>query len=305
MKRQTLSPICAALVSLGVATLSTLSIAAEPTPSEPAEQAAPAEAVQPEVDKAAVDKALERRDKIVSEASAAIAETKKALVALEDDKTDEALAALEEATGKLELILARDPDLGLAPVDVSLVTYDLLADPETVKKLIVEAEEYLENGKIQKARPLVARLASEMVLQSTNIPLVTYPDAIKAVAPLIDEGKTEEAKAALQAALNTLVVTTDDVVPLPKVRAEHLLNEAEKLAEKKERTEEESKRLTELLSETRTQLKLGEVLGYGTKQSFRAMHKQLDEIEDKISGGEGGKGWFDKIEQQLSHVFSS
>ena len=36
-----------------------------------------------------------------------------------------------------------------------------------------------------------------------QIPLATYPAAIKAVAPLIDAGHMEEAKAALEAALNT------------------------------------------------------------------------------------------------------
>jgi hypothetical protein len=64
---------------------------------------------------------------------------------------------------------------------------------------------------IQKARPLVANLGSEIQFRTTSIPLATYPDAIKAVTSLIDEGKLDEAKAALQTALNALVMTTDEV----------------------------------------------------------------------------------------------
>lgn len=158
----------------------------------------------------------------------------------------------------------------------------------------------MKDGEIQKARPLVAKLASEIVLRTTNIPLATYPDAIKAVAPLIDEGKIEEAKSALQAALNTLVVTTDEVIPLPILRAEYLLGEAEALAENEERTPKDNERLADLLEGARKQLKMAELLGYGTKESFQAMYEQLDKIEKKTIGGKGGKRWFDKIKQQIS-----
>ena len=75
---------------------------------------------------------------------------------------------------------------------------------------------------MQKARLLVANLASEIVFQTTNVPLATYPNAIKAITPLIDESKLVEAKSGLQAALNTLVVRTEMVIPLPKLRAEQL-----------------------------------------------------------------------------------
>ena len=69
---------------------------------------------------------------------------------------------------------------------------------------------------MQQARALLSGLASESELQVTNLPLATYPAAIKAVAPLIDAGKKDEAKAALQLALNTLVVERF-ITPLPTV----------------------------------------------------------------------------------------
>jgi hypothetical protein len=48
---------------------------------------------------------------------------------------------------------------------------------------------------------------------------------------------------------------------------------------------------------------MAEVLGYGTQESFQPMYEQLDTIEDKTAGGRGGKGWFDRIKQQVTELF--
>lgn len=301
MRNLKLKTLSVALLSLGL--IASVPVFAQKTalPSAPQTQSKATESVQPQVDKKAAKKAAEKRKKITAEAVAAIDETMKALKLLDEKKTEEALAALERATGKLDLILARDPSLDLAPVDVEVVTYDLLADLDTIKAVIKQAKDYLEDGEIQKARPLVANLASEIVFRTTSIPLATYPDAIKAVAPLIDEGKLDEAKAALQAALNTLV-TTDDVIPLPALRATHLLKNAEALAENEKRTDKDNETLSKQLEEARKQLKMAELLGYGDKKSFKSMYEQLDQIEKKTAGGKSGKGWFDKIKQHLSDL---
>lgn len=152
------------------------------------------------------------------------------------------------------------------------------------------------------ARPLVANLASEVVFRTTSVPLATYPDAIKAITPLIDAGKTEEAKAGLRAALNTLVVT-EEAVPLPILRAEQLLDNAEALAENEQRTAGDNETLKDLLAAARSQLQMAELLGYGTEESFQPMYDQLDLIEDRTAGGKGGKGWFDRIKHQVSELF--
>jgi len=270
-------------------------------PTEAQAQSEATESIQPQVDANASDQAAEKRKKITSDAVAAVNETKKALKLLDEKKIDEALAALERATGKLELILVRAPELALAPVDVVVNTYDLLASLDTVKAVIHEVENYLEDGEVQKARSLLGNLASEIVISTTNIPLATYPEAIKAITPLIDAGKIDEAKLGLQAALNTLVIT-DKVIPLPVTRAEKLLKKAEELAESKQRTDKDNESLAKQLDEARKQLKMAELLGYGDKKAFKPMYEQLDAIEKKSVGGKGGKGWFDKLKQQLSDL---
>lgn len=294
---------CAALLSLGLIVSSPALTAVSSLPDEPQAQSPATQSVQADVDDKAADKADEKRKQILADAATAIDETKKALQALEDNDTKAALDALELATGKLELILVRDPALALAPVDVRVESYDILASTDTVKAVIHDAENYLEDGEVQKARRLVDKLASEVVFKTTSIPLATYPNAIKAITPLIDAGRIEEAREGLQAALNTLVVTTDDVIPLPVLRAEQLLEKAEALVENEERTVKDNETLADLLVAARSQLEMAELLGYGTKKSFQPMYEQLDIIEEKTAGGKGGKGWFDRIRQQVSQLF--
>jgi hypothetical protein len=114
---------------------------------------------------------------------------------------------------------------------------------------------------------------------SVSIPLQTYPDAIKAVAPLIDRGKIDDAKAAIEAALNTLVVI-DHITPLPLVRADVKVVEAEALAQKEGRSEEDNKNPVKSLNEAREQLKLAEALGYGNKKDPRSSTPRLTSLRE-------------------------
>src|SRR5689334_7780716 len=71
---------------------------------------------RPEVEqqrKEAEQKAEKTLDK---EAIAALEDTTKAIKAISDNKTDEALAAIERATGKINILLARNPATALIPV---------------------------------------------------------------------------------------------------------------------------------------------------------------------------------------------
>ncbi len=248
------------------------------------------------------DTVADKRKTIVAEAVEALAQTRAALQALEDKKVKEALDALAVVIGKLELIVARDPEMSLAPTDVSVVTYDLYASTDTIKYAIKQAKEAIGDGQIQKARLLLEDLASEIVITVTNLPLATYPDAIKAVTPLIDDGKYEEAKLAIQAALNT-VVLTKHVIPLQILRAKEFLARAEHLSEKKDRTDDENKELSNNLTSARTQLEMAELLGYGDKNDYRKLYRQLDQIKLKTTDGKSGSGFFNKIKHSLSELW--
>jgi hypothetical protein len=156
----------------------------------------------------------------------------------------------------------------------------------------------LKNGRLQDARALIEGLRSDVVVEVYNVPLATYPAAIKAITPLIDSGKTDAAKAGLQSALNTVLVT-QHIHPLPIIRAEHMLTRAEELATTDDREDEQSEELTRLLEGTRTQLELAQVLGYGQQSDFKGFYEQLDEIAEKTGDGKSGTGFFDVIRRTL------
>lgn len=246
----------------------------------------------------------EQRKKITQEAVSAVTETKEALHALEKKKPKEALANLERASGKLNIVLARDPELSLVPVDVGVKVYDVDTGPEAIENAKTVAKEFLDEGEVQKARLLLRNLASEIVISVVSLPLKTYPGALSAAAPMIDQGRFDEAKAALQSALNTLVVT-DHVIALPLARTEEKLTKAEQLSEKEGRSEEDNKTLQQLLNEAREQLKLAEALGYGSKKEYKEFHAEIDDIERRTKGGKAGKGWFGKVKQHLTHFVES
>ncbi len=258
--------------------------------------------VQPEVQKETDSQAADKRKQVLDEAVSALALTKSALAALDEKESARALATLAEVTGKLELIVAREPTLALAPVDVRTIVHDLFANTETVEAMTDEALDALKHGEVQRARRVLALLASEIVIAVTNIPLATYPAAVKSVVPLIDQGKIEEAKAALQLALGTLVETLS-VIPLPILRAKLLVKRAETLTEDGQRSEASGERLQDLLNEARQQLEMAELLGYGKKKDFEPLYAELKKVKEKTAAGGSGKGWLDEIKAKLSKLF--
>ena len=262
------------------------------------------DAVQQEVQVETDKQVNERRKKIVQEAVDALAQTKDALIALEEERVEDALEALALTTGKLELIVAREPSLALAPTDTTISTRDVYGSPEAIKGAIKRAEDAIDDGRIQSARHILEGLGSELVLTVINLPLATYPDAIKAITPMIDDGKIEEAKNSLQATLNTLVLT-NHVVPLPILRSEALLERAETLAEKEERSDAENEELAGYLLAARNHLEMAQLLGYGDKKDYKPLYGQLDEIREATADGRASKDIFDTMKAAMSNLWES
>ncbi len=268
-------------------------------------KSAEAKSVDPQVESEIERMEADKRVSLLADAVLALDATRTALIALDKGDKSTAVAALERASGKLDLVVSRDPRLAFAPVEVSTMILDLYATPDTVKAALKDAKDDLSSNHVQQARHLLNDLASEADTQVTEIPLATYPAAIKAVAPLIDAGKMDEAKGALEAALNTLVVVTY-VVPLPQVRAQALLQQAEKLAANPNRTQDDNQKVRSYINGTRTQIQLAETLGYGSKDDYKPLYAQLDDIQKKTESGQPGKGLFAKLEQSLKNFkFSS
>jgi len=270
--------------------------------------ATPAWAEKPKVEQskssATLSEQQAKKDKIqvLDDAVKALRKTNLALQQLDQGKKKEALDTLALVTGKLELLVAQHPDMALAPVDVQMIVHDYVGTADSVKEVRKQAYRLLKDGALQQARHLIADVASEIVLRTTNLPLLTYPDAIKAVVPMIEKDDINAAKVALQNALSTVVVT-DDIIPLPVLRAETALAEAKKLADHKNRDDKQAKALAELLDEAHRQLEWAETLGYGDKKSFKPLYDALDSLAEKTAQGGSEQGLFEQIKRSIEKVF--
>lgn len=259
------------------------------------------EKVEAQVEQDSQKQAAEKRQKIASEALAALQETTNALKALDEGKTEDALASLEKATGKLEIVLAREPRLAFAPVSVTSNSQDIITSTDQVKNMVRTAKSLLDDGKVQDARAVLSTLASETTITVTSLPMATYPAALKEAAALIDEGKVEEAKVVLQVALNTLAVDIT-VIPIPVANAEALLLNAKTLAENAERTEEQNKQLSRLLDAAEEEIKFAQALGYGKKKDFENFYEEIANIREKTADGKSGTGFFKKITDYMTSM---
>lgn len=246
----------------------------------------------------------EKRKTLMADATAALAETQSALTLLDAGKKKEALAALERATGKLDIILARDPSLTLAPAGVSVVTTDLQGGANVAKQLRQQAQDLIGEGRVQQARHVLNNLASETVVTVSNIPLATYPAAIKLAVRSIDANKIDDAKSILQTALNTQVLT-ETTIPLPLVFAGESLKDAEALAQKKDRNPDDNAHLKAALDSARGQLEYAQALGYGTKKDFDKMYQQLSDIQDKTADNKSGVGFFVTLKSSIADFMKS
>ncbi|KAK0335484.1 hypothetical protein LTR94_012574 [Friedmanniomyces endolithicus] len=234
----------------------------------------------------------QKRDKVVDEAAEALRETQNAIEAIDQNKPDDAIAALTRATGKLEIVLARNPGLGFAMVGATVSTHDVVATEADVEKLRGQAAAALAQGQLQVARRLISDLASETVVSVSKLPLATYPDALKKAAALLHDGKAQAAKVALQATLSTLVVE-DVIIPLPLVRAQAALEQARNLLEKKKRSEAESTQMRAYLATATAQLRLGRALGYATEAEMTDLLAMVADIERRTAGSQSATGLLD------------
>src|SRR5258708_5881595 len=161
------------------------------------------------------------------EAMAAIAETQKAIDAIAANKTDQAMAAIERATGKINILLARNPATALIPVSLQVDLIDAAPrDGKAIAELAKNASKAMEDKDYPAARVLLYGLTSEIRVRTYNLPLPAYSGALQEAAHLLDEKKTQQANNVLLTALNTLI-TVDQVTPLPLGLAREAIEQAQ------------------------------------------------------------------------------
>ncbi|UBF24934.1 YfdX family protein [Kovacikia minuta CCNUW1] len=241
----------------------------------------------------------EAQSSLDQDAIAAIDETRKAITAIEQGKTQDALQALERATGKLDILLARYPDLALVPLSIQVTVIDLAPlDFDAVAEIRAAAKVAVDVDDFPTGRALLHNLTSEIRTSAVNLPLETYPDAMKEAARLLHQGQPDEARTELKLALSTLVVR-EQSRPIPLIFALANLAAATAIAE------QDQDNTLKLLKEARTQLKLAKELGYASGDpEYKELERAIKDIERQVRAKERTEGPFAKLREKFSSFFN-
>lgn len=232
----------------------------------------------------------------VEEAISAVHETQNALQYLNHNQADEAKSALERALGKLDVVLANHPPASWVPLGVNIQILDTPADPGTINQVSKETKDLLKQGRLQEARHQLRDLASEIEVSTTNLPVTSYPAAIRSASHSLEQGKNEIAKAILRNALQSFVVV-ESSIPLPIVRAQALVEEVSRQTSAGQMNPAQVDRL---LSEADQQLTVAEKLGYGNrKKDFSEIHMALKDTKKRVSHHQESKEGLEKVRKTL------
>jgi hypothetical protein len=217
---------------------------------------------------------------------------------LEKNDKNAAFKVLTDASGKLDVVLARDPNLKLAAIDVHTYTTDLETSPKEINQVVNRAKEQLMEGHLQLGRALLSPLTSEIRILTDFLPMDTYPSAIKLASKEIQDGKPNEAAQLLSDTLSS-IVTTEEIIPLPPIKAEADVLEAENLI-KADKLKHRNQALA-LLDQANQQLEFGRLLGYG---DYKVLKNEIAVVQTKINGGSSNTDVFARLEM-LFHKVSS
>ena len=232
--------------------------------------------------------------KIVKEAVEAVALTNKVLVELDQGKKDEAIKDLEKAIGKLEVVLSAPKAPALIPIDSAIEVVDFPGSVDDIKTALISAKALLAENRVQEARRILDTLRSEIVLKIINLPLASYPAALKLAAKFLHEDRIDEAKNVLNQALATFV-EVDVVTPIPLLQAIHLVEVA------KEEAKKDKQKALDMLKSAKLALKKAEALGYTSTSdtTYKMLEDAIEKIEKEVKGKNRAEKLFEDLIKKL------
>jgi len=217
---------------------------------------------------------------LIKEAIRAIQYTQDALMYLNNKKVSKAKDSLKKAVGELAVVLNSPNQPYLLPVDVQIEAYQFVGDVNKIDTLKKQAKKLLEENRLPQAREVLNALRSEIVIKTVNLPLATYPAALNLAIKYINENKIKEAKDVLAMALSTLV-EVDNVIPIPLIKAQALVQEASKIISK------DKKEALRYLEEAKHQLVMAQALGYTStsETTYKMLADAINHLESEIKKG--------------------
>lgn len=289
-------PLAGAIVTLGLGTASLT--AAQPRNDVDHNKHEAEKCSRPEVEGQRQEAEKQAAANLDQEAIAAITETTNALKAISENRMPDAMSAIERATGKIDVLLARNPKSALIPVAIDVNLIDLAPlEIDAIKTRARLAERATDDRELPMARVLLDGLTSEIRVRTTNLPLVSYPAAMQTAARLLDEKKTEDATNVLLTALNTLVVT-DQATPLPLLLTRAAIDAAQTVRDKDKNAAQSH------LAMARFELERARELGYAAKDpEYTALDRSISDLEKQVQGTGDTQPAFEKLKERVAAFF--
>jgi hypothetical protein len=254
---------------------------------------------RPEVEKQRNEQNRQAQSTLNQDAIAAIDQTRNAINAIGAGKNHEALSDIETATGKINILLARNPATALIPVDAEVDVIDNAPlDEKAAKRLTSDADSAVALRDYPTARVLLDELRSEIRERTYNLPLATYPMALQNAARSLDAGKADDASNVLLTALNTLVIV-DYVTPIPLVLARAAVD----TAQDKSKTDKNTAQI--LLTTAANQLKLCSQLGYASHvPEYASLNGEIETLQKQLKGTSDTSSFFARLRSDMDKLLN-
>ncbi|WP_049758495.1 YfdX family protein [Phenylobacterium zucineum] len=231
-----------------------------------------------------------------AEAIAVLAETDRAIARIAAGDRAGALSALEAAAGKAKILVGRNPANALIPAAAEVHVIDSAPDDEgRIGRMRRSLQLAVIADDLAKARLILDSLRSEIRVRTYHIPLGTYPDALAQTAALLDQQKNAEAAEVLNRARSTLVMV-DEVTPLPLVVAQGAVEAA--------RSDKDPQRKAQHLTAAREALERTEDLGYGDKETRKALLAEIRSLEGGVQQGSNFEAALERMQARISEALN-
>ncbi len=233
------------------------------------------------------------------QALAILGETNNVLKYMAKGKDQKAKDQLAKLIGELEILITKNPEDAMIPVNVGYEINDAVVDIPTVYQITDAAKKAMDDGYYQVAKKLMNDLTSELIVKTSYLPLATYPDAMRTSAALLEKGKKNEAAAILVQALNTLVVEENDI-PLPILRAEEFIRlGAEEIASN---NKDKKDAALLYLDNADYQLQLAQAMGYGKKdKEYKELSDAIKDLKQLVKKDQESKSKFEKLSEKIKN----
>lgn len=220
----------------------------------------------------------EKSSELVSDGIESIEFTKMAISAIKEDDRGLAIDHISSALGRIETIRLRNPEMVSIPIRRVVRTDDVDTDLSSIKLVKENIGQALNENKFHLARKELEALISEVRVETTSIPISTFPDLLKGAILSIENNDTKVAISNLSTMLNTLVVDKQ-YISLPCMRAEVLLEES--LTIQPGHTDQVANRKL-LLASARDQINIAFELGQIKKESYQIIESKIEEAKRAI-----------------------